>query len=134
MLNNYSGFEGFALPSQEFVYTRTYSRWLPELRRREQYPESVDRYLNFMDEELSGCITPAEKQRARQAMLSFGVMPSMRALWAAGPAMRDNHITSYNCSFVVVNCLEAFAETLYILMCGTGVGFSIENAVHVNST
>lgn len=123
-----SDFQGFELPSQEFVYTRTYSRWLPEEGRRESYPESVDRYINFMSSELGSDVTDADKQRARAAMLSLGVMPSMRAVWAAGPAMRDNHITGYNCSFVAVNCLEAFAETLYILMCGTGVGFSIENA------
>ena len=53
-------------------------------------------------------------------------MPSMRAMWSAGPAAEFDNITMYNCSFLSVNCVEAFAETLYILMCGTGLGFSIE--------
>jgi len=112
--------------AQEFIYTRTYSRWKPEEKRRETWPETAQRYLDFMDESLPGMLSDSNKETTIKHIVGMEVMPSMRAMWAAGDAARNNSFTTYNCSFVAVNCVEAFAETLFILMCGTGVGFSIE--------
>src|SRR5579885_3189213 len=111
-------------PSQEFIYTRTYSRWLPELKRRETYNETAERYIKFMESELA--ISEISTKRGYNAILQMDVMPSMRAMWAAGPAAKENSISLYNCSYLTVNCIDAFSETLLILMCGTGVGFSVE--------
>lgn len=112
--------------AQEFIYTRTYSRWKPEEKRRETWPETAQRYIDFMDETLPGVITDNNKEIALNHITQMHTMPSMRAMWAAGDAARNNHITCYNCAFVAVNCIQSFVETLFILMCGTGVGFSIE--------
>lgn len=115
-------------PVQEFIYLRTYARWLPEEGRRERLPETSRRYISFMQEQLGkDVVTPYYANIAEQAINSLQVMPSMRALWAAGPAALDSNITLYNCAYVTVSDVKAFSETLYILMCGTGVGFSIED-------
>lgn len=116
----------FSTPSQEFIYVRTYSRWLQEEERRETFPETVERYLAFMAEELGEVISPHFTKLGRNAILDLSVMPSMRGMWAAGPAAKQDNITMYNCSYMVMNCIEAFSEVLYILMCGTGAGFSVE--------
>jgi ribonucleoside-diphosphate reductase alpha chain len=79
-----------------------------------------------MKQELGSVISPAHVSSAESAILAMDAMPSMRAFWAAGEAARDNHITMYNCSYVTVSSAAAFAEALYILTCGTGVGFSVE--------
>lgn len=109
----------------EFVYTRTYSRWLDEEQRRETWTETVDRYMDFIEEE-----RPAVPKRVlkdiRNAILSLKVMPSMRALWAAGDAARRDNTCFYNCSSLPIDSLRAFSEALYVLMQGTGVGFSVE--------
>lgn len=113
-------------PSQEFTYVRTYSRWLPELKRRENYQETVDRYISFMQAEIGDAITPHFCKIGRQAISDLSVMPSMRAMWAAGTAAKADNITMYNCAYTVMDNLRAFSEILYILMCGTGAGFSVE--------
>lgn len=108
----------------EFVYVRTYARWLNHLKRRETWTETVDRYTDYVFE---GRNVPADlPQRVRSAVLSLDVLPSMRSLWCAGPAADRDNVTMYNCSFLPVDNLKAFSEALYILMCGTGVGFSVE--------
>jgi ribonucleoside-diphosphate reductase alpha chain len=113
-------------PSQEFTYVRTYSRWIEAQKRREFFHETVDRYMNFMQEELGDIITPHFFKLGKQAILDTTVVPSMRAMWAAGPAAKVDSTTMYNCSYVVMDNLRSFSELLYILMCGTGVGFSVE--------
>ena len=113
-------------PSQEFVYVRTYSRWKEEQKRRELYSESVQRTMEFFQSELKDVITPHFFKLGQQAMLDMAVLPSMRTFWAAGDAARRNNITMYNCSYLAMNDIQCFSEILYILMCGTGVGFSIE--------
>lgn len=112
--------------SQEFTYVRTYSRWIEELKRREYFHETVERYMNFMQTELGDVITPHFYKLGKQAILDTLVVPSMRAMWAAGPAARADNTTMYNCSYLVMDDLRSFNELLYILMCGTGVGFSVE--------
>lgn len=109
----------------EFVYTRTYSRWLDDKNRRETWVETVDRYMDFIQTERPN-VPLHVMQAARSAILNFQVMPSMRALWAAGPAAKRDNTCLYNCSFCPIDSIPAFSEALYILMQGTGVGFSVE--------
>ena len=109
----------------EFIYKRTYSRWVEEEKRREDWPETIDRFLNFIISERPD-IPEKTQTKIRKYLMEFSVMPSMRFLWAAGPAAKADNTTIYNCSFAKINCVQAFAECLYILMCGTGFGFSVE--------
>src|SRR3954469_12808247 len=106
-------------PSQEFTYVRTYSRWLEEQKRRETYSETIDRYMNFMQQQLGDVITSHFLKLGRQAILDMAVVPSMRAMWAAGPPALLDNTTMYNCSYLVMNTVRSFSELLYILMCGT---------------
>lgn len=110
----------------EFIYFRTYSRWIEEEGRRETWTETVDRYLRFMQENLGDRLTPQEYKEIRQAILNQQVMPSMRLLWSAGKAARTNNVAAYNCSFIAPSRLEDLAEIMYLLMSGVGVGFSVE--------
>jgi len=116
----------FASPSQEFVYTRTYARWIEKESRRETWAETVERYINFIEEERGGSIPSKVMKKIQKNILDLKVMPSMRALWAAGEAARRDNTCMYNCSFLAADSISSFAECLYILMCGTGVGFSVE--------
>jgi len=109
----------------EFIYKRTYSRWLEEENRREDWPETIERFISFVISERPD-IPEKTVNKIRKYMMEFAVMPSMRFLWAAGPAAKADNTTIYNCSFAKINSIEAFAECLYILMCGTGFGFSVE--------
>ena len=110
----------------EFIYKRTYSRWLDEENRREDWPETIERFISFINSERPD-IPDKKISKIRKYMTEFAVMPSMRFLWAAGPAAKFDNTCIYNCSFAKINCVESFAECLYILMCGTGFGFSIES-------
>jgi ribonucleoside-diphosphate reductase alpha chain len=121
----------FLSPSSYFTYIRSYSRWIDELGRRETWEETVDRYVNFMREERGSLLDQETFQEIRRSIVDMEVMPSMRALWAAGSAAKADNVTMFNCSYVSVDSIEAFSETLYILMCGTGLGFSVEKK-HVN--
>lgn len=116
----------FPNPAAEFIYISKYSRWIPEEKRRENWPETIDRYLAFIREERGDKIPPKVFKKIKQYMLDFGVLPSMRLLWSAGDAMRGTNITGYNCAFSVVDSLDVFSECLMILMCGCGFGFSVE--------
>src|SRR5699024_608014 len=109
---------------QNFIAISRYARWDENKGRREVYSETVDRLVNFFEEDLTervGYDVPKKKlKEVREAVLSQNVMPSMRALMTAGPALKRNHIAAYNCSFVPVDTLRAFDETLLVLMQGTG--------------
>ena len=110
----------------EFIYKRTYARWLEDEKRREEWPETVARFISFLKLERGDSIPEKTYRKIEKYLLDFAVMPSMRFLWSAGePASRDNTVI-YNCSFAKMNSIEAFAECLHILMCGTGFGFSVE--------
>jgi len=111
----------------EFIYYRTYSRWLPEEQRRETWIETVDRYVNFMRENLGDKITKEKYKEIREYILNQKAMPSMRLIWSAGKATRATNVATYNCSYTAPNKLKDFAEIMYLLMCGAGVGFSVEN-------
>ena len=112
----------------EFVYLRTYAKWLPEAGRRETWIETVDRYMDFMRENLGKKLTDKEYAELREAILSQKIMPSMRLMQFAGDAARRSNVTAYNCSYIAPSKLEDFAEIMYISMCGTGVGYSVESA------
>ena len=117
----------FRNPLAEFIYYRTYSRWIEEEGRRETWVETVDRYLAFMRERLGERLAEEEYTEIRNAVLVHGVMPSMRLMWGAGKAVRTTNVSAYNCSYIAPTKLEDFAEIMYLLMCGTGVGFSVES-------
>jgi ribonucleoside-diphosphate reductase alpha chain len=111
----------------EFVYLRTYARWIEDENRRETWIETVDRYIDFMRENVGNKLTNKEYQEIRNAILQQEVMPSMRLLQFAGKAARATNVCAYNCSFIAPSKLQDFGEVMYILMCGTGVGFSVES-------
>lgn len=110
----------------EFVYYSTYSKWLPDKHRRETWVETVSRYIDFMREILGIKLTEAEYTEIKEAMLKMEALGSMRLLWGAGQAARATNVCAYNCSFVAPAHWQDFAEIMYILMCGTGAGFSVE--------
>ena len=117
-------------PYQEFIHLSRYSRWLENENRRETWEETVNRYFKFFDGHLkqnTKCKLDKEtREELRQAVLNLEIMPSMRALMTAGEALERDNTAGYNCSYVAVNRVRSFDEILYILMCGTGVGFSVE--------
>ncbi len=114
-------------PLSEFIYYRTYSRWIEEEGRRETWIETVDRYMDFMKENLGNALKKEEYGEIREAVLKQEVMPSMRLLWSAGKAARKTNVCAYNCSFIAPRKLKDFGEIVYLSMCGAGVGFSVES-------
>ena len=111
----------------EFIYYRSYSRWIEEEGRRETWIETVERYLNFMKENLGSRLRDDEYQKIQDAILKQDIMPSMRLVWAAGKAARATNVTAYNCSYIAPKQIRDFAEIMYLSMCGAGVGFSVES-------
>ncbi len=115
---------------QNFIALSRYARWKDDEQRRENWGETVDRYFDYMSNHLtknhSYTITKALKDKLTEQIMSLGVMPSMRALMTAGPALDRCHVGGYNCSYIPVDSPRSFDECMYILMCGTGVGFSVE--------
>ena len=115
---------------QEFIHLSRYSRWLPSEGRRETWNETVTRYFDFFTEHVKEMceydITDKTRNELEVAVLGQRVMPSMRCLMTAGEALKRENIAGYNCSYVAVSRIQAFDEILYILMNGTGVGFSVE--------
>ncbi|MEK7162303.1 MAG: ribonucleoside-triphosphate reductase, partial [Patescibacteria group bacterium] len=117
----------FRNPLSEFVFYRSYARWIEEEGRRETWIETVGRYINFMKENLADRLSAAEYEEIREAILKQEVMPSMRLMQFAGKAARKTNVCAYNCSYTAPRTIQDFAEILYILMCGAGVGFSVES-------
>lgn len=113
-------------PYQQFIHLSRYARWNEGLGRRETWEETVERYVDFFDELTDRQHTADLKGRVKEAILDLKVMPSMRAMMTAGEALKREGISQYNCSYLAVNTTKAFSEALYVLMCGTGVGFSCE--------
>src|SRR5208337_2700400 len=110
----------------EFIYKSRYSRWLYDLERRENWNETVDRYIKFFSVRIPKRFRKEVSQELRDAVFNFEVMPSMRAIMTAGEALEKDNCAGYNCSYIAVNNQRAFDEAMYISMCGTGVGFSVE--------
>jgi len=117
---------------QNFIALSRYARWIPEESRREEWSETVDRYLNYMQDHLVKKYNFDEvvfyelRDRLFNYITNLSIMPSMRALMTAGKALDKCHVAGYNCSYLPVDSPRAFDECMYILMCGTGVGFSVE--------
>ena len=115
---------------QEFIHLSRYSRWLPKEGRRETWRETVTRYFDFFQEHLKeSCnykLDSKLREELEEAVIHLDVMPSMRCLMTAGEALKRENIAGYNCSYVAINRVQAFDEILYVLMNGTGVGFSVE--------
>jgi ribonucleoside-triphosphate reductase (thioredoxin) len=106
-----------------FVHKSRYARYRDDLGRRETWPETVKRYCDFWQEKY-----PADfpYDKIYGAIVDLNVMPSMRALMSAGPALARDNMAGYNCSYVAINNVRCFDEIMYVLLCGTGVGFSVE--------
>ena len=121
----FSGGFKYPNPLSQFVTTRSYLRWVDSEERREDFPEAVYRYTNFLKKHRD--IPKDIIAKIEGGMLSMGVLPSMRALWSAGPAAERDNTMVYNCSFIPLDSLRSFSELLYILMMGTGVGYSVED-------
>jgi ribonucleoside-triphosphate reductase len=117
------------LPSeyQSFIHLSRYARWKETEQRRENWNETVDRYMNHMcHDQCDELIDEETQNELREAILNQEAMPSMRALMTSGPALARDNVAGFNCAYVAIDHPHAFDETLYILMCGTGVGFSVE--------
>jgi|TARA_R100001129_G_scaffold179871_1_gene157249 ribonucleoside-triphosphate reductase len=115
-----------ALPTdyQNFIAVSRYARWLDEENRRETWTETVTRYMDYLSSKVS--IDNATKGYLWEAIHSLQVMPSMRALMTSGVALDRDNTAGYNCAYLPVDDPKSFDETMYILLCGTGVGFSVE--------
>ena len=117
----------FRNPLGEFVYYRSYSRWITEEKRRETWIETVDRYVGFMRENLGEKLTEDEYAEIKNGILQQESMPSMRLLQFAGTAVRATDVCAYNCSYIAPENFQDLAEIMYISMCGTGAGWSVES-------
>jgi ribonucleoside-diphosphate reductase alpha chain len=117
----------FPTPIQEFQYFDKYSRWIPELGRREVWEETVERTIDFLFRNAKGGPTSEEWESMRKAMLRLEALPAMRIVQMAGPALTRDNTGCYNCAYTVIDNPDAFAELLYILMQGTGIGYSVED-------
>ena len=115
---------------QQFIHKSRYARWIENDQRRENWDETVSRYVNFMKEhvfsKLAHKLGDSDVAEIEQSILSQDVMPSMRAMMTAGEALERDNVAGFNCSYIPVDSPRSFDECMYILMCGTGVGFSVE--------
>jgi len=115
---------------QNFIHLSRYSRWIPSENRRENVEETINRYFDFFTDHLQTNngykLTRNVRRELEEAVSELGVMPSMRCLMTAGEALKRENVAGYNCSYVPVDSIRSFDEILYILMNGTGVGFSVE--------
>lgn len=110
---------------QRLIHATRYARWLDDEGRRETWEETCRRYVDFWvgrDQ-----LKQSEADELYKDIVSMRSVPSMRAMWSAGPALEQHQMASYNCSYVALDHPRAFDEMLYILCCGTGVGFSCED-------
>ena len=111
-------------PYQQYIAASRYARWMPSENRRETWFETVDRYIRFWTDK--GLIKSEESDMLFNSILNLEVMPSMRCLMTAGPALERDNVAGFNCSYLPIDHPRALDELMYILMCGTGVGFSVE--------
>jgi len=116
----------FYSPYSEYIFYQFYSRWVPELGRRETWVEAIDRYMDYMKENMGDKLTAKEYADVREAILNQDICPSMRLLWSAGKACRQSNVWAYNCSYVAPTCPQDLGEIMYISMCGAGLGFAVE--------
>jgi len=122
---NTQALSNIALPTdyQAFIHTSRYARWIEDEERRETWAETVER---FMENVVVGKVDAQTEDEIRFAILNLEIMPSMRAMMTAGPALMRDNTCGYNCSYLPVDDVKSFDEAMFILLCGTGVGFSVE--------
>ncbi|MAI39633.1 hypothetical protein [Alteromonas sp.] len=108
---------------QSYIHASRYARWLEDKERRETWDETVDRWWGYMTDKFPSL---GKRQDVKDAIYNLDVVPSMRTIMTAGEALDRNQVAAYNCSFLAVDDPKAFDEALLVLMCGTGVGFSVE--------
>ena len=114
---------------QEYIHKSRYARYREDLGRRETWDETVDRVGEFWDARIpQNEVLRTELKLALEAVRRMDVMPSMRVMMSAGKALEDHNVAGYNCAYVPVDDPKVFSEIVYVLMCGTGVGFSVERA------
>ena len=115
---------------QQFIHLSRYSRWIEKEERRETWNETIGRYFGFFEEHLQETcgftLTKQLRGELQEAITNLEIMPSMRALMTAGEALSRDNTAGYNCAYMAINRVRAFDEVLYTLMCGTGMGFSVE--------
>ena len=109
---------------QSYIHKSRYARYLPDEKRRETWGETVSRYINYFKDR--GSLDAETGVELYNAIYNMDVMPSMRALMTAGDALDRDNVAGFNCSYITIDHPRAFDEMMYILMCGTGVGFSVE--------
>jgi ribonucleoside-diphosphate reductase alpha chain len=109
---------------QTFIASSRYARWLDHLGRRETWEETCARYTSYWQDK--GLLSHKDADYLREAIIRLDAVPSMRALMTAGPALDRDHVAGYNCAYVAVDNPRVFDEIMYVLLCGTGVGFSVE--------
>ena len=112
---------------EEFIFYRTYSKWQDSLGRRETWVETTDRFMAYMKENLGKRFSDKDYKEVREGILKQDVCPSMRLLWSAGEACKKSNVWAYNCSFIAPSAWQDLGEIMYILMCGAGLGFSVES-------
>lgn len=112
---------------EEIIYKTRYARWLENEGRRENWDETVARLISYYEDQVKDKVPDIDLQEVLEAIYNLEVMPSMRALMTCGPALDRCHVPAYNCAYLPVDSPRSFDEAMYILMCGTGVGYSVED-------
>jgi ribonucleoside-diphosphate reductase alpha chain len=113
-------------PYQAFIAKSRYARWIEDKQRRENWDETVQRYVDFFAPRIPKSDREQVSNEIEKAVFSMDVMPSMRAIMTAGPALEKDNAAGYNCAYIAIDDPRAFDEAIYLSMCGTGVGFSVE--------
>ncbi len=116
----------FKSPYQEFIFYQFYSRWREELGRRETWIETIDRFMDYMKENLGDKLTEDEYSEVKDGILNQEICPSMRLLWSAGKACSKTNVCAYNCAYIAPTSWRDLSEIMYVSMCGAGCGFSVE--------
>jgi len=116
----------FSSAYSEYIFYQFYSRWIPKLGRRETWIETIDRYMDYMKENLDDKLTEKEYDEVRTAIINQDICPSMRLLWSSGKACRQSNVWAYNCSYIAPTCPQDLGEIMYVSMCGAGLGFAVE--------
>jgi ribonucleoside-triphosphate reductase len=115
---------------QQYIHKSRYARYLPEEQRRESWEETVARYVGFWQEREQ--VSEEEAEQIREAIVALEVMPSMRAMMTAGEALKRDNVAGFNCSYLPIDHQKSFDELMYVLLCGTGVGYSVERQYITN--
>src|ERR1035437_1985554 len=118
-------------PYSAFIHKSRYARWDEEQCRREDWDETVNRYVSYFAPRIPKADRAAISAELEKAIYRMDVMPSMRAMMTAGPALEKDNAAGYNCSYIAVDDPRAFDEAMYLSMCGVGVGFSVKR-LYVN--